>query len=63
MTDKPLASKRAYRPLNETCGVREPARDLMNFLDVDRACERWLRKHDPSYKSVPLDHIQFDHDD
>lgn len=43
--------KRVYRPLNESCGFREPVRDGMNMSDVDRACERWLRDNDPSYKA------------
>lgn len=53
--------KRTYRPLNQTAGMREPKRDGMNFADVDRALERWLRKNDPDYRtgSISTSYIDY----
>jgi hypothetical protein len=41
--------KRRYRHPKALTGIREPVRDLHCFADVDRACEKWLTKNDPSY--------------
>lgn len=54
-------NKRPYRPLNESCGVRGPKRDGINFSDVDRALERWLRKNDPDYKTGSVSNSYIDY--
>lgn len=53
--------KRPYRPLNESCGFREPVRDGMCMTDVDRACERWLRKNDPTYRMGTISNSYIDY--
>lgn len=54
--------KRRYRHPKALTGIREPVRDLHNFADVDRACERWLLKNDPTYRrgSISSTFIDFD---
>ncbi len=47
---KDVRIKRTYRHINATVGVRSHDRDGMNLTDVDKACEKWLRKHDPGYR-------------
>lgn len=54
--------KRRYRHPRAVVGIREPARDLHCFADVDRACEKWLLKNDPAYRKGCVSNVFIEYD-
>lgn len=56
--------KRRYRHPKALTGIPEPMRDFHNFSDVDRRCEEWLIKNDPTYTKgcIPNTYIDYEYD-
>jgi hypothetical protein len=54
--------RRRYRHPLALVGLPEPARDLHNFSDVDRACEKWLTANDSSYTKGCIPNTYIDHE-